>query len=71
MRTKFRLRRRVDGWVLPELFAAKESPPEKYDPTAPTAVLLVPTALMFTPMARLSAAGSSCSPTPSKFTSSS
>ena len=31
----------LEADILPELFAAKESPPEKYDPTAPTAVLLV------------------------------
>ena len=31
----------LEADILPEIFAAKESPPEKYDPTAPTAVLLV------------------------------
>jgi amino acid transporter len=31
----------LEADILPELFAAKESPPEQYDPTAPTAVLLV------------------------------
>jgi K+ transporter len=31
----------LEADILPELFAAKESPPEKFDPTAPTAVLLV------------------------------
>jgi amino acid transporter len=31
----------LEADILPELFAAKESPPETYDPTAPTAVLLV------------------------------
>ncbi len=31
----------LEADILPELFAAKESPPEKYDPTAPTAVILV------------------------------
>ncbi len=31
----------LEADILPEIFAAKESPPEQYDPTAPTAVLLV------------------------------
>jgi len=31
----------LEADILPELFAAKESPPEKFDPAAPTAVLLV------------------------------
>ncbi|HLK87610.1 MAG TPA: APC family permease [Candidatus Binataceae bacterium] len=31
----------LEADILPELFAAKERAPEKYDPTAPTAVLLV------------------------------
>jgi hypothetical protein len=31
----------LEADILPEIFAAKESPPEMYDPTAPTAVLLV------------------------------
>src|SRR6202158_90054 len=31
----------LEADILPEIFAAKESPPDKYDPTAPTAVLLV------------------------------
>ncbi len=31
----------LEADILPEIFAAKESPPEKYDPTAPTAILLV------------------------------
>ncbi|HVB83234.1 MAG TPA: APC family permease [Candidatus Binataceae bacterium] len=31
----------LEADILPEIFAAKESPPEQYDSTAPTAVLLV------------------------------
>jgi amino acid transporter len=31
----------LEADILPEIFAATESPPEMYDPTAPTAVLLV------------------------------
>src|SRR6266852_4680935 len=31
----------LEADILPELFAAKESPPEKYDRTAPTAAILV------------------------------
>jgi hypothetical protein len=31
----------LEADILPEIFAVKESPPEQYDPTAPTAVLLV------------------------------
>jgi amino acid transporter len=31
----------LEADILPELFAAKESPPEQFNPTAPTAVLLV------------------------------
>jgi hypothetical protein len=31
----------LEADILPEIFAAKDSPPEKCDPTAPTAVLLV------------------------------
>jgi amino acid transporter len=31
----------LEADILPEIFAARESPPEKHDPTAPTAALLV------------------------------
>ncbi len=31
----------LEADILPEIFAAKERPPEQYDPSAPTAVLLV------------------------------
>lgn len=32
---------KLEADILPQIFAAKERPPEQYDPTAPTAVLLV------------------------------